>query len=47
MIMKSDLYLEQSMQEEQIREALNKHWQASAAGEANAERDMCHEDAVL
>jgi hypothetical protein len=26
-------HLEQSMQEEQIREALNKHWQASAAGD--------------
>jgi hypothetical protein len=28
------------MQEEQIREALNKHWQASAAGDANAEHDF-------
>ena len=28
------------MQEEQIREALNKHWQASAAGDANAEHDI-------
>ena len=27
------------MQEEQIREALNKHWHASAAGDANAEHD--------
>jgi len=28
------------MQDEQIREALNEHWQASAAGDANAEHDM-------
>jgi hypothetical protein len=38
--MKSKLYLEQPMQEEQIRESLNKHWQASAAGDANAEHDL-------
>ena len=29
------------MQEEQIRTALDAHWQASAAGAANAERDIC------
>jgi formylmethanofuran dehydrogenase subunit E len=46
MIMKSKPYLEQSMQEEQIREALNKHWHASAAGDANAEHDIYDEDAV-
>ena len=34
------------MQEEQIREALNKHWQASAAGDANAEHDIYDEDAI-
>jgi malonate-semialdehyde dehydrogenase (acetylating) / methylmalonate-semialdehyde dehydrogenase len=28
------------MQEEQIREVLNTHWQASAAGDANAEHDI-------
>ena len=34
------------MQEEQIREALNKHWHASAAGDANAEHDIYDEDAI-
>jgi hypothetical protein len=33
MIMKPKPHLEQSMQEEQIREALNTHWHASAAGD--------------
>jgi hypothetical protein len=40
MKMKAKQYLEQSMQEEQIREALNAHWHASAAGDANAEHDI-------
>ena len=44
--MKSKPYLEESMQEEQIREALNKHWHASAAGDANAEHDIYDEDAI-
>ena len=35
--MKAKQHLEQSMQEEQIRETLNTHWHASAAGDANAE----------
>ena len=30
--MKANQYLEQSMEEEQLREALNAHWHASAAG---------------
>ena len=34
------------MQEEQIREALNKHWQASAAGDANAEHDIYDDNAI-
>ncbi len=34
------------MQEEQIREALNKHWHASAAGDANAEHDIYADDAI-
>ena len=34
------------MQEEQIREALNAHWQASAAGDANAEHDIYDDDAI-
>jgi hypothetical protein len=32
--------LKQSMQEEQIRAALNAHWHASAVGGANAEHDI-------
>src|ERR1700675_4631343 len=38
--------LEQSIQEEQIRAALNKHWQASAVGDANAEHDIYDDDAI-
>ncbi len=34
------------MQEEQIREALNKHWQASAAGDINAEHDIYADDSI-
>ena len=34
------------MEEEQIREALNAHWQASAAGDANAEHDIYDDDAI-
>ena len=34
------------MREEQIREALNEHWRASAAGEATAEHDIYEDDAV-
>lgn len=30
----------QPMQEREIREALNKHWHASAAGDANAEHEI-------
>ena len=37
---------EQSMQEEQIREALASHWRASAAGDANAEHDIYDDDAI-
>jgi len=44
--MKAKLHLEQSMQEEQIREALNTHWQASAASDANAEHDIYDDDAI-
>jgi hypothetical protein len=32
---------------EQIREALNKHWHASAASDANAEHDIYDENAVF
>ena len=38
--MKTEHPLEQSMQEEQIREALNAHWRASAVGDANGEHDI-------
>jgi hypothetical protein len=34
------------MREEQIREALNAHWRASAAGDANAEHDIYDDDAI-
>ena len=34
------------MPEEQIREALNTHWQASASGDANAEHDIYDDDAI-
>src|SRR6201984_1666337 len=44
--MKAKQHLEQSMQEEQIREALNPHWHASAAGDANAEPDIYDDDAI-
>src|SRR5580700_5590411 len=37
---------EHSMEEEQIREALNAHWHASAIGDADAEHDIYAEDAV-
>jgi ketosteroid isomerase-like protein len=34
------------MQEEQIREALNAHWQASAAGNLDAEHDIYADDLI-
>jgi hypothetical protein len=34
------------MQEEQIREPLKKHWDASAAGDADAEHDIYDDDAI-
>src|SRR5207245_8277552 len=37
---------EQSVQEEQIRAALKRHWQASAAGNANAEHDIYDDEAI-
>ena len=37
---------EQPGQEQLIREALNRHWQASAAGDATAEHEIYAEDAV-
>ena len=38
--------LEQSMEEDQIREALNAHWHASAVGDANPEHEIYDENAV-
>lgn len=34
------------MRDEQIREALDNHWQASASGDANAEHEIYAEDAI-
>jgi hypothetical protein len=34
------------MEDEQIQQALNAHWQASAAGDANAEHDIYEVDAI-
>jgi len=34
------------MEEEQILDALNAHWQASANGDANAEHDIYADDAI-
>ena len=34
------------MQEEQICEAMNAHWRASAAGDANAEHDIYDNDVI-
>ncbi len=34
------------MKEEQIRKALDAHWQASAAGDAKAEHDIYYDDAI-
>ena len=44
--MEPEPHLEQSTQEEQIREALNKHWQASATGDVNTEHDIYADDAI-
>ena len=44
--MKVKQHLEQSMREQQIREALNRHWHASAAGDANAEHDINDDNAI-
>jgi hypothetical protein len=44
--MKTEQQLEQSMQEKQIREALDLHWHASAIGDADAEHDIYEDDAI-
>lgn len=38
--------LEPSAYEEQIRTALNEHWRASAAGDANVEHEIYKDDAI-
>jgi ketosteroid isomerase-like protein len=38
--------LRHSMQDENIREALNAHWHASAAGDLDAEHDIYADDAI-
>ncbi len=38
--------LEQSRHEEQIREALDRHWHASAIGDADAEHEIYEADAL-
>jgi hypothetical protein len=37
---------EQASHEEQIRDALNAHWRASASGDGNAEHDIYEDDAI-
>src|ERR1700751_2255647 len=44
--MKAKEQPERSMEDEQIREALNSHWRASAAGDAIAEHDIYDDDAI-
>ena len=45
--MKKEPNLEQSVQEEQIRAALDQHWEASDANDFETEHRIYHEDAVL
>ena len=44
--MKDKQQMAQSPEEEQILEALNAHWRASASGDANAEHDIYADDAI-
>jgi hypothetical protein len=44
--MNAQQHLERTMQEAQIREALNAHWCASAEGDANAEHDIYDDDVI-
>jgi hypothetical protein len=45
--MKTEQHPQQSIAEEQIREALNRHWRASDANDFETEHLIYHEDAVL
>jgi hypothetical protein len=38
--------LEQSAEEQQIRKALDLHWQASASGDSNAEHEIYEDDSI-
>lgn len=44
--MRTGPHLELSIQDEEIREALDSHWRASAAGDANTEHDIYDDDAI-
>jgi hypothetical protein len=44
--MNAKQYLERTMHEERIRETLNAHWLASAAGDATAEHDIYDDNAI-
>src|ERR1700755_1640852 len=44
--MKANQHLEQSVQEQQIREALDTHWHASAGGDLNTEHDIYDDNAI-
>ena len=44
--MKPEQRTEQSISEQQIREALDRHWRASATGDANTEHDIYADDAI-
>ena len=44
--METEPYPEQSVQEARLREALDSHWRASAAGNADAEHDIYDDDAI-
>jgi hypothetical protein len=46
MNMKAKSQLEQSLQKEQIRTALNAHGHSSAIGDANAEHDIDDDNAI-
>jgi ketosteroid isomerase-like protein len=47
MNMKAKMQIEQHLQEEQIRAALDQHWAASDANDFETEHRIYHEDAVL
>lgn len=44
--MTNEQQTEISMQEREIRKALENHWRASAEGDADAEHEICEDDAI-